>query len=78
LSSNNFAVKKMGAKAWKTLHLVAGYMALSAFVGEYVLVLYLQPILLPDYVFVVKNSTVMVYSLFSIPLLLLYLRLRRS
>ena len=53
-------------------------MALSAFVGEYVLVLYLQPILLPDYAFEVKNSTVMVYALFSVPLLLLYLRLRKS
>jgi sulfoxide reductase heme-binding subunit YedZ len=78
LTSNNFAVKKMGARAWKTLHLIGGYMALSAFVGEYVLVLYLQPILLPDYVFEVKNSTVMVYALFAVPLLLLYLRLRKS
>jgi DMSO/TMAO reductase YedYZ heme-binding membrane subunit len=78
LSSNNFAVKKMGAKAWKTLHLIGGYAALASFVGEYVLVLYLQPILLPDYVFEVKNSTVMVYALFSVPLLLLYLRLRKA
>ncbi len=78
LTSNNFAVKKMGARAWKTLHLIGGYMALSAFVGEYVLVLYLQPILLPDYVFEVKNSTVMVYALFAVPLTLLYLRLRKS
>ena len=78
LSSNNFAVKKMGVRAWKTLHLVGGYLALASFVGEYVLVLYLQPILLPDYVFEVKNSTVMVYALFSVPLLLLYLRLRKT
>ena len=78
LTSNNFAVKKMGARAWKTLHLIGGYMALSAFVGEYVLVLYLQPILLPDYVFEVKNSTVMVYALFAVPLTLLYLRLSKS
>jgi len=78
LSSNNFAVKKMGARAWKTLHLVGGYMDLASFVGEYVLVLYLQPILLPDYVFEVTSSTVMVYALFSVPLLLLYLRLRKS
>jgi DMSO/TMAO reductase YedYZ heme-binding membrane subunit len=78
LSSNNLAVKKMGARAWKTLHLIGGYLALASFVGEYVLVLYLQPILLPDYVFVVKNSTVLVYSLFAVPLLLLYLRLRKT
>jgi DMSO/TMAO reductase YedYZ heme-binding membrane subunit len=78
LTSNNFAVKKMGAQAWKTLHLIGGYLALASFVGEYVLVLYLQPILLPDYVFEVKNSTVMVYALFAVPLLLLYLRLRKT
>jgi len=78
LSSNNFAVKKMGPRAWKTMHLVGGYMALASFISEYVLVLYLQPILLPDYVFVVKNSTVLVYSLFAVPLLLLYLRLRKN
>jgi sulfoxide reductase heme-binding subunit YedZ len=78
LSSNNFAVKKMGAKAWKTLHLVGGYMALSAFVGEYVLILYLQPILLPDYEFETANSPVMAYALLAVPLLLLYLRLAKS
>jgi len=78
LSSNNFAARKMGARAWKTLHLVGGYMALSAFVGEYVLVLYLQPILLPDYEFAVKNSMVGTYALFAVPLLLLYLRLRKG
>ena len=78
LSSNNFAVKKLGSKAWKKLHQVGGYLALSAFVGEYVLVLYLQPILLPDYDFAVKNSTVLMYALFAVPLLLLYLRLRKS
>ena len=77
LSSNNFAVKKLGSKAWKRLHQLGGYLALSSFIGEYVLVLYLQPILLPDYVFEVKNSTVMVYTLFSVPLLLLYLRLSK-
>ena len=78
LTSNNFAVKKMGAQGWKTLHLIGGYLALASFVGEYVLVLYLQPILLPDYMFEVKNSTVMVYALFAVPLLLLYLRLRKT
>ena len=78
LTSNNFAVKKMGAQGWKILHLIGGYLALASFVGEYVLVLYLQPILLPDYVFEVKNSTVMVYALFAVPLLLLYLRLRKT
>jgi DMSO/TMAO reductase YedYZ heme-binding membrane subunit len=77
LTSNNFAVKKLGSKAWKRLHLVGGYLALSSFIGEYVLVLYLQPFLLPDYEFAVKNSTVLVYSLFSVPLLLLYLRLSK-
>ena len=77
LSSNNSAVKKLGIKRWKILHLVGGYMALSAFIGEYVLVLYLQPILLPDYVFPTANSPVLAYSLFAVPLLLLYLRFRR-
>ena len=28
------AVKKRGSKAWKKLHQVAGYLALSAVVGE--------------------------------------------
>jgi DMSO/TMAO reductase YedYZ heme-binding membrane subunit len=78
LSSNNFAVKKMGARAWKTLHLVGGYMALSAFVGEYILVLYLQPILLPDYEFATANSPVIAYALLAVPLLLLYLRLAKN
>jgi len=78
LSSNNFAVKKMGARAWKTLHLVGGYMALASFVSEYILVLYLQPLLLPDYEFAVKNSMLGTYALFAVPLLLLYLRLRKS
>jgi DMSO/TMAO reductase YedYZ heme-binding membrane subunit len=77
LTSNNSAVKMLGGKTWKRLHLVGGYLALSSFIGEYVLVLYLQPILLPDYEFAVKNSTVLVYSLFAVPLLLLYLRLRK-
>ena len=76
LTSNNFAVRKMGARSWKTLHLVGGYMALASFVSEYLLVLYMQPILLPDYVFVTANSPVLAYSLFAVPLLLLYLRLR--
>jgi sulfoxide reductase heme-binding subunit YedZ len=78
LTSNNFAVKKMGARAWKTLHLVGGYMALASFVSEYVLVLYLQPVLLPDYEFAVKSTMVGTYALFAVPLLLLYLRLRKS
>ena len=76
LTSNNFAVRKMGARRWKTLHLVGGYMALASFVSEYLLVLYLQPILLPDYEFVTANSPVIAYALFAVPLLLLYLRFR--
>jgi DMSO/TMAO reductase YedYZ heme-binding membrane subunit len=76
LTSNNFAVRKMGARRWKTLHLVGGYMALASFVSEYLLVLYLQPILLPDYEFVTANSPVIAYVLFAVPLLLLYLRFR--
>ena len=77
LTSNNFAVRKMGARRWKTLHLVGGYMALASFVSEYLLVLYLQPILLPDYEFVTANSPVIAYALFAVPLLLLYLRFRK-
>ena len=76
LTSNNFAVRKMGARRWKTLHLLGGYMALASFVSEYLLVLYLQPILLPDYEFVTANSPVIAYALFAVPLLLLYLRFR--
>jgi DMSO/TMAO reductase YedYZ heme-binding membrane subunit len=78
LSSNDYAVKKLGPKTWKTLHLVGGYTALAAFTYEYVLVLYLQPILLPNYEFAVKNSLLGTYALFAVPLLLLYLRFRKS
>ena len=77
LSSNNSAVKKLGARWWRLLHLIGGYMALSAFIGEYVLILYLQPILLPDYVFHTANSPVVAYTLLAVPLLLLYLRFRK-
>jgi sulfoxide reductase heme-binding subunit YedZ len=77
LSSNNLAREKMGARAWNTLHLLAGYAALSSFIAEYVLVLFLQPILLPDYEFAVKNSMLLTYSLLAVPLVLLYLRLRK-
>jgi sulfoxide reductase heme-binding subunit YedZ len=78
LSSNNFAVKKMGPSAWKTMHLVGGYIALASFISEYVLVLYLQPILLPGYEFAVTGSMIGTYALFAVPLLLLFLRLRRG
>ncbi|MEP1469385.1 MAG: hypothetical protein ABJK25_00275 [Halieaceae bacterium] len=78
LTSNNFAVKKMGAQRWRTLHLVGGYAALSAFAYEYVLVLYLQPIILPDYQFVTANSVVMAHLLLAVPLLLLYLRFKKG
>ena len=75
LSSNEYSRMKLGHRVWKMLHLVAGYTALASFVGEYVLVLYLQPVLLPNYEFVTANSPVMAYMLFSVPILLLYLRL---
>lgn len=78
LTSNSFSVRKMGARSWKTLHLVGGYMALASFVAEYVLVLFLQPVLLPNYVFVTANSPVMAYLLLAVPLLLLYLRFRKA
>tara|TARA_B110000285_G_scaffold230093_1_gene296057 strand:+ start:408 stop:1067 length:660 start_codon:yes stop_codon:yes gene_type:complete len=77
LSSNNYWQRKLGIKNWRRLHIVGGYAALAGFISEYVLVLYLQPVLLPGYVFVVKNSLPLVYSLFAVPLLLLALRLRR-
>ena len=75
---NNAAVRKMGTQRWRTLHLVGGYTALSAFAYEYVLVLYLQPIILPDYEFVTANSVVMAHLLLAVPLLLLYLRFRKG
>jgi len=78
LTSNNLAVNKMGAHRWRTLHLVGGYVALSAFAYEYVLVIYLQPIILPDYHFVTANSLVMAHMLLAVPILLLYLRLRKG
>lgn len=77
LSSNNYAKKKLGAEKWKALHLIGGYTALIAFLYEYALVLYLQPMLLPDYEFAVKNSLVITYALFAVPLLLLCLRVRK-
>jgi methionine sulfoxide reductase heme-binding subunit len=77
LTSNNAAQRKLGARTWKGLHLLGGYAALASFVGEYVLVLYLQPILLPDYVFEVKNSLILTYGLFFVPLLLLFLRIKK-
>ena len=78
LTSNNFAVNKIGSGHWRTLHLVGGYLALSAFAYEYLLILYLQPIILPDYVFATANSKVLAYLLLSVPLLLLFLRLRKN
>ena len=50
---------------------------MASFIGEYVLVLYLQPFLLPDYVFEVKNSLVLTYALFTVPWLLLFLRMKK-
>lgn len=34
LTSNNFAVRKMGARSWKTLHLVGGTQNLARLVGR--------------------------------------------
>lgn len=75
LISNSYCQKKLGMKAWKTIHLLGGYSAAASFIGEYILVLYLQPILLPDYDFGKENDMLMVYSLFAVALLIVLLRL---
>ncbi len=77
LTSNSYSQQALGLTNWKRLHLVGGYAALVSFLGEYLLVLYLQPFLLPDYEFVTANTPALAYSLLLVPLLLLYLRLRK-
>ena len=77
LTSNGYSQRALGPATWKRLHLLGGYAALVSFVGEYLLVLFLQPLLLPDYEFVTANSPVLAYSLLLVPLSLLYLRLRK-
>lgn len=77
LTSNSYSQQALGLVTWKRLHLLGGYAALASFISEYVLVLYLQPLILPDYEFVTANSPVLAYSLFLVPVTLLYLRLRK-
>lgn len=78
LTSNNTAVRLLGAQRWRNLHLIGGYMAVSAFVFEYLLVLYLQPLLLPDYQFETANSPVLAYLGLGLPLVLVLLRFRAN
>ncbi len=43
LTANDASRRKLGARAWKTLHIVGGYATLGAFLFEYILVAVLVP-----------------------------------
>ncbi len=75
LTSNNRWQKKLGIKCWQKIHLLGGYMAATAFVGEYILVLYVQPILMPEYQFDVKVSPLLYYAMLTLALSIFLLRL---
>jgi methionine sulfoxide reductase heme-binding subunit len=75
LTSNNTFQEKLGIKCWQKIHLLGGYAAASAFVGEYLLVLYIQPMLMPDYQFDVKVSPLLYYALLAVALSIFFLRL---
>jgi len=75
LTSNDYSQKKLGRTTWKKIHLVGGYLAAVSFVSEYVLVIWLQPFLLPNYHFESADSPLLQYFLLSVALLIVYLRL---
>lgn len=68
LTSNNTARQKLGIRNWKRLHLIGGYAALSAFIFEYVLQLFLIPEL-------ATLAPVFAYSLLTVTVIFLLLRL---
>jgi sulfoxide reductase heme-binding subunit YedZ len=75
LTSNRYSQEKLGMKVWKRFHAIAGYAAATTFLYEYLLVVYLQPFLMPDYRFEIANSPLIIYSFMAIAALLLLLRL---
>jgi methionine sulfoxide reductase heme-binding subunit len=75
LTSNNTSQEKLGIKLWQRIHLLGGYSAATAFVVEYILVLYVQPILMPGYQFDVSVSPILYYAFFAIALSIFFLRL---
>lgn len=72
LTSNDLCLKKMGLKNWRRLHLIGGYMALYAFVMEYVFLFFpsaesqgTPPVSLIAYVLLMLVLTVLIARLWK-------------